>query len=306
MSSDANNERRLSAAERHLLTLVRSGDADGWRQFVDRYEKRLLAFAVARVDQNATAQDLVQETFIGFLQNMNRFEERSSVESFLFRILRRRVVDFYRSRGTTEMLRACEIGDQIEHARIDEVPSNDATASQYVRNEEQLLQQQNALSRAIEIVTGEMREAEKFRDLSIVEAIFYAGLRNHQIAELMTLPANDIAVVKHRFIQRLQRQIASGGELGSEVPSETSRINADLAAAWEFNRPTCPKRSTLGRYMLSILPSSWQDFVNFHVETLGCRYCRANLFEMQNTSGPQPRDERMFQSTIGFLKRESD
>ncbi|EMI53405.1 RNA polymerase sigma factor [Rhodopirellula sallentina] len=305
MSSDANNERTLSAAERHLLTLVRSGDADGWRQFVDRYEKRLLAFAVARVDQNATAQDLVQETFVGFLQNMNRFEERSSVESFLFRILRRRVVDLYRSRGKAESLRACEIGDDVEHVCINEVPSTDATASQYARDEEQCLAQQNALCHGIEVVTREMREAEKFRDLSIVEAIFYAGLRNRQIAELMTLPANDIAVVKHRFIQRLQRQIQSTGSIGSAVPSETPRVNADLAAAWEFNRPTCPKRSTLGRYMLAILPSSWQGFVDFHVETLGCRYCLANLSEMQNASEPQPRDDRLFQSTIGFLKRES-
>ena len=55
----------MSEADQHLLQLVISGDPDGWRQFIGRYQKRLIAFAVRRTKEHSTAEDLVQETFLG-------------------------------------------------------------------------------------------------------------------------------------------------------------------------------------------------------------------------------------------------
>lgn len=297
--SDTNNTNALNAAETLLLRLVRAGDADGWRQFVNRYEQRLFAFALGRLDQSATAQDLVQETFIGFLQSMNRFQGNASLESFLFRILRRRIVDHYRSRGQHHVVHACEIGDEPVHLNLENVPSKDTTASRYVHNEEQIDAHQNALSVAIGSVTNELRESHKFRDLKIAEGLFYAGLRNQKLAELISIAPNEVAVVKHRLLQRLNDQVCC--VLGP-VNAASERIETDLITAWEVHRPSCPKRSTLRRYTLGILPPPWQDFVSFHVETLGCRYCLANLTELKSVPTPNRRDDRLFQSTIGFLK----
>jgi len=77
-----------------------------------------------------------------------------------------------------------------------------------------------------------------------------------------------------------------------------------LATVWKSMRPSCPKRTTLGKYTLRILPPDWDDFVQFHVETLGCTFCNANLAELRVTSeAPEltRQHNRFFNSTIGFL-----
>jgi len=78
----------------------------------------------------------------------------------------------------------------------------------------------------------------------------------------------------------------------------------DLQEIWLDQRPSCPKRTTLGKYSLEILPEQWRDFVHFHVETLGCGFCQANLVELASEDVPSDdAHEVLFQSTIGFLPK---
>ena len=75
-----------------------------------------------------------------------------------------------------------------------------------------------------------------------------------------------------------------------------------LTRAWEALRPTCPKRSTLGRYLLQTLEPPWREHVQFHVERLGCRFCQANLDDLRREPQDQkPLRDRVFQSTVGFI-----
>ena len=295
-------------AERHLMQLVMAGDAEGWRQLVSRYQTRLLAFAIRRVDQSATAQDIVQETFVNFLESMQGFRGEGGLESFLFRILRRRIADHYRSRGQSKNLPVCEIiSGNSNNSVTDQLPSNDLSASQYVRQSEQRDLDQQRLCSAIALVTGELRASKKFRDLKIAEGLFYAGMANRDLAERLSCTANEIAVVKHRLIKRLGDVVNTDAAPQSE--SYADIVEADLHAAWEWHRPSCPKRSTLGKYTLSILPTDWNDLVHFHVEVLGCTFCLANLEELiSNSDANQSRDssQHLFQSTIGFLPNSNE
>jgi len=77
----------------------------------------------------------------------------------------------------------------------------------------------------------------------------------------------------------------------------------DLEEIWLDQRPSCPKRTTLGKYALEILPEDWNDFVHFHVGVLGCGFCQANLVELQALEEQTTSEnaEVLFQSTIGFL-----
>ena len=302
--AEGTSEGGTGEADRHLLALIRTGDADGWSQFVDRYERRLFAFALGRVDQPATAEDLVQETFIAFLKSMDQFREQGSLESLLFRILRRRIVDHYRSTGQDRLISSCKIVDDLVPPVLEQFPSGDLTASQYVRREEQSDEDQFALCQAIARVTNNLRDAEKFRDMKIAEGLFYAGLANQKLADLMSASPNEIAVVKHRLIQKLSDLIHVGESLRDSKDNVVRLGETDLHAAWESHRPSCPKRSTLGKYTLDILSPAWKDFVDFHVKTLGCLYCNANLDELNRDTGSAIRSSKkkqLFQSTVGFL-----
>ena len=54
-------------ADRLLVGRVRRGDEAAWKELIDRYEGRLIAFAESRLGQKQTAEDVVQEAFLGFL-----------------------------------------------------------------------------------------------------------------------------------------------------------------------------------------------------------------------------------------------
>lgn len=291
----------ISEAERHLLDLILVGDADGWRQFVDRYQRRLIAFATRRVDQTATAQDLVQETFIAFLTSVKSYREQGTLESFLFRILRRRIADHYRKTGQPRIVPACEINQGAFATDLDNLRWDPMTASRHSCMEEQRDLDQRKLLQAIARLSNELRSANEFRDLKIAEGLFYAGVSNQHLAKLLSVTPNTIAVVKHRLIEKLSQFVDT--EVPLEAPKGSRFIETDLRSAWESHHPSCPNRSTLGKYSLGILPPAWEDLVRYHVEILGCLFCDANLQELTNDSldtGAVSK-QHLFQSTIGFL-----
>jgi len=64
----------MNEADEHLLNLIAMGDPEGWRQFVHRYQRRLIAYAASRVASATTAEDLVQETFVAFFNDLKAKE----------------------------------------------------------------------------------------------------------------------------------------------------------------------------------------------------------------------------------------
>ncbi len=70
-----------------------AGDGSAW---LELHGDALFRFARARLGDRTLAEDLVQETLLAALQSRDRFEERSSVRTWLFSILRHKIADAYR------------------------------------------------------------------------------------------------------------------------------------------------------------------------------------------------------------------
>jgi hypothetical protein len=78
-----------------------------------------------------------------------------------------------------------------------------------------------------------------------------------------------------------------------------------LGEIWRRNRLTCPTRQQLGSYLLDILPAEQANYLRFHLETIGCRYCQANLTDLKSQHSPPAaaqRRKKYFQSSAGYLK----
>jgi hypothetical protein len=90
-----------------------------------------------------------------------------------------------------------------------------------------------------------------------------------------------------------------------------SRRNAgvhSLGEIWRRNRLSCPSREQLGSLLLGALPEEMADYLSFHLETVGCRYCQANLADLErqqaeSQSAVQTRRRKYFQSSVGHLRR---
>ena len=75
------------AAESELLEALRAGDEDAFAQLVREYQPSLVRVARIYVPTQAVAEEVAQETWLGVLKGLDRFEGRSSLKTWIFRIL---------------------------------------------------------------------------------------------------------------------------------------------------------------------------------------------------------------------------
>jgi RNA polymerase sigma-70 factor, ECF subfamily len=76
-----------SSDDRALVEALRRGDEAAFMWLVDEYGPALLRVARMYVPTAAVAEEAVQETWIGVLNGIDRFEGRSSLKTWIFRIL---------------------------------------------------------------------------------------------------------------------------------------------------------------------------------------------------------------------------
>ena len=86
----------MSDAE--LIASLRAGDEAAFGQLVDRYHASLVRIARLYVSSQAVAEEVAQETWLGVLNGLDRFEERSSLKTWIFRIL----ANIAKTRGVRE------------------------------------------------------------------------------------------------------------------------------------------------------------------------------------------------------------
>ncbi|HQX53259.1 MAG TPA: hypothetical protein PLR25_25290 [Planctomycetaceae bacterium] len=83
-----------------------------------------------------------------------------------------------------------------------------------------------------------------------------------------------------------------------------------IGEIWQRSRLSCPVRTELGSYLLGTLTEAAAAYVEFHLRTVGCRVCQANLndLEEQSTQSEQVpgRRRRFFESSAGLLRGESE
>src|SRR5882672_7080361 len=65
------------------------------------------------------------------------------------------------------------------------------------------------------------------------------------------------------------------------VMQERDRGEHSLGAIWRRERLSCPSREQLGSYLLEALDPELMDYVAFHLETIGCACCKANLADLK-------------------------
>jgi len=120
------------------------------------------------------------------------------------------------------------------------------------------------------------------------------------------LPAEEIAAI--------EKALRKDPALLKQLTSVHARRNAgmhSLGGIWRRRRLSCPTREQLGSYLLKALPDDAAEYVAFHVELAGCRFCRANLRDLEEQLAEdqqvvRTRRRKYFQSSAGYLRRERD
>jgi RNA polymerase sigma-70 factor (ECF subfamily) len=84
---DSNDREQGPGEHAETLDALRAGDAEAFRALVLRYHPVMLKLAATLVGSRAIAEEVVQETWLAAIRGLDRFEGRSSLRTWLFRIL---------------------------------------------------------------------------------------------------------------------------------------------------------------------------------------------------------------------------
>ena len=91
-------QRAAGPDEATLLDRLRAGDEGAFADIVDRWSRTMLRVARGYVSTDATAQEVVQDTWLGVIRGLDAFEGRSTLKTWVFRIL----VNTAKTRGVRE------------------------------------------------------------------------------------------------------------------------------------------------------------------------------------------------------------
>src|SRR5712692_6237455 len=103
-------------------------------------------------------------------------------------------------------------------------------------------------------------------------------------------------------VEKALRESESLRRMLRVVMQERDRGEHSISAVWRRERLTCPTREQLGSYLLQVLDDGRQEYIDFHLQAIGCAYCLANLADLkgrQQEPAPkaQERRRRIFASS---------
>lgn len=197
-----------------LIDRIRTGDADAWSDLIGRYEGRLLAFAESRLRRRAPSEDVVQETFIGFLNSLPNYDGKRSLESYLFAICAYKLTDHLRREGRRPTLPIHASGEGSSDNW--ELPGPQRAASSIVRSGERRDLEEAALVEAINGQIDHWRSRGDWVKIQCLELLLVRGYANKEAAELLGLTEQNVANYKFDFLAKLRAAVRKQG-LNEEI-----------------------------------------------------------------------------------------
>ena len=190
-SRDPGVEDAAERSRQDLLLLRRAGDGDGaaFAELVERHGRSMYRLAYLLIGSSADAEDVLQETWAGAFKSLRRFEGRSTVRTWLTRILTTQVALWRRKRrgGIVSL-------DDAPGAEADALPRPEASAN---RRSDWQADLDVALSR----LTADHREVVVLREVE--------GLSYDEIAEALRVPRGTVESRLHRARGELRKHLSA-------------------------------------------------------------------------------------------------
>ena len=211
------------AEDRRLVAALRRGDEAAFASLVRQHSPTMLRVARGYVGSRAVAEEVVQETWLGVLRGIDRFESRSSLKTWVFRIL----VNRARTRGAGERRSTpfSSLGEAMHgEGSVDPAAFIDAGAgatwagwwAAYPRAwssvpEDRLLGRETLelAARAIDALPARQREVLVLRDV--------AGMEPEEVCTALGLTDGNQRVLLHRARGKVRRVLEA--HLGEAAPA---------------------------------------------------------------------------------------
>jgi RNA polymerase sigma-70 factor (ECF subfamily) len=187
--------------DHELVERLRAGDESAFAELIDAYGAMMLRVAQMYVRDRASAEEVVQETWLAVLNGIDRFEERSSLKTWLFRILTNRAKTRGERDGRTVPFSALAgAGDEADAPSVDpdrflgpDSPHPGAWAAPpRAWPEDRILERETlgVIQMAIEELPAAQREVIRLRDIE--------GWSPMEVADALEITDGNQRVLLHR------------------------------------------------------------------------------------------------------------
>ncbi len=191
-------------SDRVLVQQIRAGNARAWDHLIASYEGRLFAFVHRRVSDRAACEDIVQETFIGFLTSLPSFDEGRSLQTYLFTIASHKLTDHLRKVGRHPLQQAPE-------ALLQARPNGEPAASSVARGQERRALESEAVARCLGALLDHWRSQGEFLRIKVLELLFVKGEANRDIAAFLEISEQQVANIRFAAIKKITEGAREAG-----------------------------------------------------------------------------------------------
>jgi RNA polymerase sigma-70 factor (ECF subfamily) len=196
-----------SESDRLLVQQIRQGDARAWQHLIARYEGRLLAFIHRRLRDRAASEDVVQDTFIGFLNSLPNYDESRELQSYLFSIASYKLTDHLRRVGRHPMQNVSEGANDVLHAKHDPHKA----ASSVARSHERKHLEGEAIARSLTLLLDQWRQQGEYVRVKVLELLFVKGWPNREVAAFLKVSEQQVANIRFAAVKKLGEHVRASG-----------------------------------------------------------------------------------------------
>ncbi|MCZ2342839.1 MAG: sigma-70 family RNA polymerase sigma factor [Bacteroidales bacterium] len=200
-----------SDSDRLLVAQIRGGGAAAglaWQELIQRYEGRLRAYVRRRLRDHATTDDVVQETFIGFLNSLTHFDDKRELQTWLFTIASHKITDQLRKLGRRPYQTGSDADDDLLGQEAD---ARQPAASSIARSQERRDLEYAAVARVLRELISGFRQKSDYKRIMVLELLFVKGWPNWQVAEFLKLTEQQIANYRFAAVKKLTEGIRAAG-----------------------------------------------------------------------------------------------
>jgi len=190
-----------SDADRLIVERIRHGDASAWEDCIGRYEGRLQAFIHSRLQNRTTSEDVVQDTFIGFLNSLPNYDPSTPLETWLFSIAAHKLTDVLRKQGRRPVLPLLPSDSQ---GGSWEPPGPGRPASSLMRSQERKSGEEDVIRRCLDSLIQQWIENGEVERLKCVELLFVLGWPNKDVAKRLDISEQVVANHKYFIVSHLK------------------------------------------------------------------------------------------------------
>ncbi|WP_437204973.1 RNA polymerase sigma factor [Planctomicrobium sp. SH664] len=187
--------------ESDLVQRIRAGDARAWEACISTYEGRLQAFVLSRIPDRGQAEDLVQETFLGFLTSLPNYDPTTPVENFLFAIAAHKITDTLRREGRRPRL-PLHAEEDFNHSL--EPAGRARVASSLARSRERRGGEEQVVADCLRELIQRWLAQGEFTRLKCVELLLVQGLPNREVARHLGITEQEVANHKSYAIGKMK------------------------------------------------------------------------------------------------------